>query len=618
MAGPRWRGVVLPLVLCGLSIASCRYLAFDRELQELRTLGTVRGTAESGDEALRPTVVLVYVLRELDTPLYDYVILLRPGAFEFTLEPGRYVLAAFEDRNGDFAHQPGEPLGYAGLDDPIELPEAGTVEGVAIRMSAGEGSRPGLLLDLSHPSADAELSPARRNVGVVATLDDPRFSRESGSEAFLRPQGFVREGAASVFFLEPYDPGRIPVLFVHGILGSPQDVRPLIESLDRERFQAWFFSYPSGLRLEILSGFLAEAVRELGVTFDLTRLYVVAHSMGGLVSRAFINSNVAEKKRELVQVFVTFATPFGGNDSARGARYLGERAELISWIDLVPSSAFLHDLYRDPLPDYVRHHLFFAYLKGSSEDRVDGVVSLTSQLDPRAREGARQLHPIEATHVGVLSDAGALEAFHAILEGAWARDASALRPERHVRRTAPSLRSAEHFELDWSEREQAGRERRAALDRGLKTGLVDLGALLAEEPLREAVRAANRERAGWTEAEILELDDRWLRDGPDAAPTDAACNDRLALFTAERSHFAEVFITDVRGANVCQSNPTTDYLQSDEAWWQRTWRGRQVWHTALEYDESAGAFGVALHVPLAETEGGAPFGVAKAILRETP
>ncbi len=50
MAGPRWRSVVLPLVLCGLSIASCRYLAFDRELQELRTLGTVRGTAESGEE----------------------------------------------------------------------------------------------------------------------------------------------------------------------------------------------------------------------------------------------------------------------------------------------------------------------------------------------------------------------------------------------------------------------------------------------------------------------------------------------------------------------------------------------------------------------------------------
>ena len=55
-----------------------------------------------------------------------------------------------------------------------------------------------------------------------------------------------------------FDPDKIPVLFVHGIGGTPLDWKYLAKGLDRHRFQPWFYYYPSGLRLNLVSGLLHE------------------------------------------------------------------------------------------------------------------------------------------------------------------------------------------------------------------------------------------------------------------------------------------------------------------------------------------------------------------------
>ena len=81
--------------------------------------------------------------------------------------------------------------------------------------------------------------------GTVTNLNDPRFERKNGSVGLWRPYDFVFDVGVGVYFLEPYDPERVPVLFVHGNLGTPQDFRYLIERLDRDRFQPWLYYYPS-------------------------------------------------------------------------------------------------------------------------------------------------------------------------------------------------------------------------------------------------------------------------------------------------------------------------------------------------------------------------------------
>jgi pimeloyl-ACP methyl ester carboxylesterase len=155
---------------------------------------------------------------------------------------------------------------------------------------------------------------------------------------------FVSEGRAGVYFLEAYDPDRIPVLFVHGISGYPQQFEALIDGLDRERFQPWLYFYPSGFPLDDLARHLATLLQRLEVQLDVGELAVVAHSMGGLVSRAAILEYERETEREDVRLLVTISTPWGGQAEAAGAA--GARVELPPvFQDMSPSSDFLRRLF---------------------------------------------------------------------------------------------------------------------------------------------------------------------------------------------------------------------------------------------------------------------------------
>lgn len=141
-------------------------------------------------------------------------------------------------------------------------------------------------------------------------------------------------------FVEPYRPGRIPVVFVHGTGSSPGRWADMINVLAndrrlRGRFQFWFFFYDSGnaipysaLRLrQSLSG----AVERLDPEHRdpaLQQMVVIGHSQGGLLakmtaiesgdrfwsgisSRPIDELYVSEETRELLrQVFVFEPLPF--------------------------------------------------------------------------------------------------------------------------------------------------------------------------------------------------------------------------------------------------------------------------------------------------------------------
>src|SRR5690606_13580039 len=54
-----------------------------------------------------------------------------------------------------------------------------------------------------------------------------------------------------LFMLQPYDPGRIPVIFIHGLASTPQMWVNVINEIEgdpdlRGRCQYWVVSYPSG------------------------------------------------------------------------------------------------------------------------------------------------------------------------------------------------------------------------------------------------------------------------------------------------------------------------------------------------------------------------------------
>lgn len=112
--------------------------------------------------------------------------------------------------------------------------------------------------------------------------------------------GFFRadklRGMAGVKFLEPYQPGKIPVLLVHGLLSSPVTWAPMFNDLQadpalRERFQFWVYFYPTGDPYLATAADLRRNLDKIRTDLDprgrdpaLDQLVLVGHSMGGLVS----------------------------------------------------------------------------------------------------------------------------------------------------------------------------------------------------------------------------------------------------------------------------------------------------------------------------------------------
>jgi pimeloyl-ACP methyl ester carboxylesterase len=100
--------------------------------------------------------------------------------------------------------------------------------------------------------------------------------------------------------LEPYQPGRIPVVLVHGTASSPGRWADLVNDLRsdpilRRRFQFWFFTYNTGNPIVYSGWLLRRAIAELVASLDpdgrdpsLRDLVVMGHSQGGLLTRLLV------------------------------------------------------------------------------------------------------------------------------------------------------------------------------------------------------------------------------------------------------------------------------------------------------------------------------------------
>jgi HAMP domain-containing protein len=78
-------------------------------------------------------------------------------------------------------------------------------------------------------------------------------------------------------------------------------------------------------------------------------------------------------------------------------------------------------------------------------------------------------------------------------------------------------------------------------------------------------------------------------------------------------HFGEVFITDTYGFNVALTNPTSDFVQSDENWWQNA-VDNGISIGSVEFDSSAGIWSIDISIRIDDPQTGNHLGVMKAVL----
>lgn len=112
---------------------------------------------------------------------------------------------------------------------------------------------------------------------------------------FLTPG--ATEDAPKLTMLEPYQPGKIPVVLLHGLLSDPLTWVDMVNELRSDPtlssgYQFWTFRYPTGqsfLRSAAdLRRLLAEAVETAdpcGADPALRDMVLIGHSMGGLVAK---------------------------------------------------------------------------------------------------------------------------------------------------------------------------------------------------------------------------------------------------------------------------------------------------------------------------------------------
>lgn len=175
---------------------------------------------------------------------------------------------------------------------------------------------------------------------VEETVDDPFYGFNLGATHFRINQ----DGGASFFAFES------PMLRLatdYGYSDAFSGVRQTSAGIEDKRRTVWIYRYyddtsrtfddrRGGNRLTVeeaasrLYDFIGDVQRETGCD----RIYLVAHSMGGLVCRCLIERILPERNQDptkLIDKFVTFGTPHGGIEFAIGHGAL-ERAR--DWLGI--------------------------------------------------------------------------------------------------------------------------------------------------------------------------------------------------------------------------------------------------------------------------------------------
>ncbi|MBI5896202.1 MAG: hypothetical protein HZB24_09445, partial [Desulfobacterales bacterium] len=127
---------------------------------------------------------------------------------------------------------------------------------------------------------------------LAYALNQPLLWR-AGSLQFFRGE-VVPSG---IYPMQPYSPGRIPVVFVHGTFSSPVWWAEMFNTLRADphlwaKYQFWCYIYDSSKPIVLSANHLRESLTQTIVSLDpkgedlaLGQMVVVGHSQGGLLTK---------------------------------------------------------------------------------------------------------------------------------------------------------------------------------------------------------------------------------------------------------------------------------------------------------------------------------------------
>ncbi len=101
----------------------------------------------------------------------------------------------------------------------------------------------------------------------------------------------------------PYQPGKIPVVLIHGLWGFPWLWNQMVADFEAEptlaeRYQFWTFRYASGDSIPFSAHVLRQTLRQARLGFDpdrkdasFDRMVLVGHSLGGILAKMMVQDS---------------------------------------------------------------------------------------------------------------------------------------------------------------------------------------------------------------------------------------------------------------------------------------------------------------------------------------
>ena len=181
-------------------------------------------------------------------------------------------------------------------------------------------------------SSSTAIAPRRRpNPGCLTLLSATAILASTSAASAGQDAGpVVRNGASELRFAGAYQAGKVPVVFIHGLLGVPGQWSVMLDRLSgepaiRARYQFLTFRYDSLRSIAESGSLLAQALDEASRRFDpegrdhcFDRVVVVGHSMGGLVAKAALGA----LERRCPGPLRTWADRGGPTRASRVGRYV--------------------------------------------------------------------------------------------------------------------------------------------------------------------------------------------------------------------------------------------------------------------------------------------------------
>ena len=207
---------------------------------------------------------------------------------------------------------PGEPVAARYYPPGLSFPVTALLRpaGETAMDSATGGVRRQGVLELYDPLSSTDIRLAGYRTPLESDLTTPLAYFLSNpamgnlaNAGLLRPDELLafrpdrQEPIMGLYMVQPYEPGKIPVLMVHGLWSSPMTWMEMFNDLRsspeiRNRYQFWFYLYPTAQPFWISAYQMRRDLAEARQVLDpehrepaLEQMVLIGHSMGGLVSK---------------------------------------------------------------------------------------------------------------------------------------------------------------------------------------------------------------------------------------------------------------------------------------------------------------------------------------------